>query len=188
MECTNQPLLCLLQEQCQPRFQQTSWAKWVVDSVKWRSALQMPKGYHPYSTKIDQQPRAAGFSGQPSKRVLDLLDCAAVELCKRRKISVTQAKPALKDVLIDVSQSHIRRPFSDDRNIARCLTTSSRLFNFGQARMVSALEHLLLQGYDRSVEVPRNVGPSDLRSMAGEGIALPCLATIMWAVLLTQKF
>ena len=92
---------------------------------------------------------------------------------------------ALRGTVVDISQSHARRPISNN-GVARTLTTSSSLFSFTHGRLLTAYEHLLLQGYPSTVEIPINVTESDIRSMAGEGIALPCLAIIVWSLHLVQ--
>ena len=161
-------------------------AQWTVDSAKWRSQLQVPQNYAPYSAALDTE--AAGLGKRASKRVLDLIDCSVLEICKRHKVTLGKAKPYLKNKLLDVSQSHGRRPMSNAEDIAKALTTSSRLFSFDQKRLLCAEEHLALQGYDFDFEVPEAVSASELRKMAGEGIALPCLACILWALRLTQPF
>ena len=178
-------VLAALQEQCRSEFT-SSWAKWRIDSVKWRSELEVSKDACPYSANLDAQ--AAGFASQPTKRVADLMDMTVLHVQKKRRLSSAASKVALREVLLDISQSHSRRPFSGPDGISRCLTTSSRLFFFGQQRLVAAMEHFRLQGYDNSLSAPTGVSDSDLRRMAGEGIALPCLGVIVWAIRLTAQF
>jgi hypothetical protein len=52
--------------------------------------------------------------------------------------------------------------------------------------MVLGFEHMLLQGHRSDIQVPETMTDHDLRVLAGEGIALPCLGTIVWAMLITK--
>ena len=159
--------------------------KWNVQSAHWRSELGVPKAFNPYTANLDLN--AAGFGSRPCKRTLDLLDCAVLHVCKRQKKTVEGVRPILVEKLVDVSQSHARRPMSSDDNIAKALTTSSRLYSFAARRLLSSHEHFLLQGYPQQMEFPEEgVSDYDLRRMAGEGIALPVLASLFWALRLTK--
>ena len=122
------------------------------------------------------------------KRSLDLLDCSVISAAKKARKTVTGVQCELADKLIDISQSHERRPLPGGTN--RCLTTSSRLFWFQQRRLLTGIEHMLLQGYTLPMitAVPKTVSNNDLKDIAGEGIALPCLGSIVWALKLTANF
>ncbi len=92
---------------------------------------------------------------------------------------------ALNNTLVDISQNHGRRPLSNAMGVAHTLTTSSKLYSYDQRRLLTGVEHLFLQGYPYDVEVPSNLTDTDLRTLAGEGIALPCLGLIilcLWLV------
>ena len=165
--------------------------------------------------------KTAGFPNRPSKRVLDLLDCSVLEVCKKRNLgffgtlwtstvtdkkfasavafqtlpessnprrkTLKQVQPELNGKLLDYSQSHLRKPITGDNGISRCLTTSSRLFFFEQQRNLQPIEHLMLQGYEKDVKLPIGFSANDVRRVAGEGIALPCLGTLLWALRLTKE-
>ena len=103
---------------------------------------------------------------------------------RRRRFPNAQLN--LGDTLLDISQSHDRRAFSKEGR-ARTLTTSSRLFAFSQNRLLTPLEHMIMQGYSEGLVVPSTVSASAVRRMAGEGMALPCLATILLAILLLRE-
>eukprot|EP00439_Symbiodinium_sp_Y106_P030818 s7503_g3.t1 len=115
-----------------------------------------------------------------------------MQLWKRARLTVDspwQSRcDALNDALVDFSQSHGRRPFSNTDGTAHCLTSSSQLYSFRLDRCLLPVEHLFLQGYPVSVAVPEELNDRDVRSIAGEGIALPCLATLIWAVFLYKGF
>ena len=138
----------------------------------------MPNAFRPYSRRVSE----CG-SWRPSSRVLDLLDCAAMQCLSSKKMRLTHLHAATAEVLVDVSQSHTRRPLSNPvTGVAHTLTTSSQLYSFKQERVLDGIEHLLLQGYPKDLRVPDSVSESDLRTMAGEGIALPCMSMVIWSL------
>lgn len=165
-------------------------AKWKLSSAKWRKELGVTQEYSPYTQKIKGEGSLGllGLGEKPPKRTLDLIDCCVLQVCKKARKAVHHADDLLKNHMVDVSQNHDRRPLSSPP-AARALTTSSKLYIFDQKRLLTPEEHLLLQGYNETAVVrPKGVSGSDLRRMAGEGIALPCLGTIIWALFLTKKF
>lgn len=159
--------------------------------MKWRSDLGVSPNYSPWTSH-------AGFkglglpTGQGRKRVIDLIDLTAMQICKRAKLSPrcgkTAMKQILKDSLVDVSQSHARPSFSNSDGTARCLCTGSELYSFRQDRIVHPRRHLMLQGHPESVIAPNGFTNSDLRAIAGESIALPCLGCLIWAIITTIGF
>ena len=162
-------------------------AQWRVDSAKWRSELGVNDDYHPYSASLDL--KKAGLLGKSNKRTLDLLDCGFLQVCKRHKKSPQHAGSVLRNYLMDVSQGHCRRAISGSDGIARCLFTSSRIFCFEQRRLLTPKEHFMLQGFERDVQLPEGsegLSSTDARRMAGEGMGLPCIATLLWALRLTK--
>ncbi len=92
---------------------------------------------------------------------------------------------ALKDTIVDISQNHARRPLSSN-GVAHTLTTSSKLYSFAQNRLLTGVEHLILQGYPFDLD-PSTLSESDLRTVAGEGIALPCLGVLIMCLCLVQN-
>ena len=145
----------------------------------------MTPDYAPYSPYVDWG--KSGLACRPSKRTLDLLDCAVLQVCKKARQNMSSADGLLKNHLLDISQNHDRKPLSVPP-AARTLTTSSRLFYFDEKRVLSSEDHMRLQGYEGELVSPKGVTPNDVRKFAGEGIALPCLAAVVWALNLTKKF
>ena len=162
--------------------------RWKTQSVRWRGQLGVTEDYAPYTKSLDLSKTAIPISslGRPSKRVLDLIDCTAMEVSKRLKRTIPDSRPQLKGMLLDVSQSHHRKVFSSTDGTARTLTTASRLFSFNDNRMLAPVEHMFLQGFSQDLVVPDQISDHALRCMAGEGMALPCLATVLLAILLTK--
>ena len=154
--------------------------KWMADSRKWRAELGLGPDMSPYSSTLKEDPNF-----KPTKRVLDLLDCTAVQLCvsqnKRiKRFHSKEMEDAVRGSFVDISQSHGRRPFNMPGAAAHTLTTGSQLYSFEHRRVLEPAEHLALQGY------PDGFSASKLRAIAGEGIALPCLALVIWALYLVR--
>lgn len=159
--------------------------QWESQSAEWKTQLGFPVESRFYTKS--KHFFGAGLNGC-SKRVFDLVDCVALDTCKRQKTTLKDAPKALEETLLDFSQNHVRRPFSNREGVARTLTTSSQLFSFGLNRVCAPLEHLLLQGYQQDTVIPTSMTPTDVKHMAGEGIALPVLGMVVWSVFLTKGF
>lgn len=157
--------------------------KWPVMSAKWRQNLNVTREYNPFSKLVNLEDC---FGEAPTPRVADLVECAVIQACQAKSVPIRQWRKALKGQVLDVSQSHDRRPLSGP--ILRTLTTSSKLFYFDQLRFLQGREHLLLHGYEEEIHTPKNVSDQDLRRFAGEGIALPCLGVVVFALYLTKNF
>ena len=163
-------------------------ASWEVQSASWRSSLNIPNDFCPWT------PTCSSATRRMPKRVLDLIDCTAVQVWKRAKVKDgapvrgAARTAALKDVLLDVSQNQVRRPFSNEQQVARCLTSGSKVYSFQLDRCLLGVENFLLQGYPAITVIPDGCSDSDARSMAGEAIALPSLATLVWAVFVAKQF
>lgn len=93
---------------------------------------------------------------------------------------------AMENILVDVSQSHGRRPVSSASGVAHTLTTSSQLFSFKHQRLLTPFQHLLLQGYPDTTELSADHSEADVRNMAGEAIALPSLGIVVWGLFLVK--
>ena len=52
--------------------------------------------------------------------------------------------------------------------------------------MVTERELLLLQGHRRSLVLPDHVRCAQIQALAGEGICLPCLGSVLMAVYLVK--
>jgi hypothetical protein len=134
--------------------------------------------------------KAAGVSA--TVRNLDLMDvCCAETAAKCGKSLVSMSRQAMKqmmhDVFIDLSQSGKRRVFTK-ADVTPALTTASCIYSFGRDSIVLPLELLLWHGHNVNVSIPADMSPSSLKELAGEGMALPCLAAVLWSLYLTKQF
>ena len=55
--------------------------------------------------------------------------------------------------------------------------------------MLYGVEHFALQGWDKDkVVVPEEVTEVKIAEMAGQGMAVPCVGSILWAVYCVKQF
>ena len=166
-------------------------AMWEADSLELRGMLGVSPNYAPWTSRREFQ--GTGLpQGKGKKRVYDLVDISAMQVCKRAgRPAVCSQKTmqnAVKDVILDVSQSHKRPTYSNQSGVAKCLCTSSDLYSYKEDRVLAPVEHLLMQGHPSSVAIPESFSDGDVKSIAGESIALPCLGCIVWAIFTSVGF
>ena len=112
-------------------------------------------------------------------RTMDLVNLSFQSTSLRRAdLTASQIEA---DLIVDVSQSAGRRPWTSAGGVLRCLSTSSTLFSFRKRRTLTGLEHLALLGF---VGVNGNgLTQSQLRNLAGEAMSLPQIAFVEAALL-----
>ena len=165
--------------------------KWQADSSRIRGQFNVSPTYSPWTQSRFFKGEGIG-NGKGRKRVLDLIDLTALQVAKRCKKPVLSSRKelatCLQDTILDVSQSHKRQTFSNKEGIAKCLCTSSDLYSYSQDRMLHPLEHLVLQGHPTTVVLPESVTHRQVKTMAGESIALPCLGLLLWSLYTSVGF
>lgn len=124
-------------------------------------------------------------------RVLQILDCVTIQClggAKAARSILREAdaaniiKARMEDVVVDLSQNPIRRAFSNDSGVAKCLTTSSVLYSYGRDRIILPLEKLFLQGHGPATKIPEAMSDRAIHELAGQGISLPILGLIVIAL------
>ena len=94
----------------------------------------------------------------------------------------------LKEVsktIVDVSQNPCRRNFTPVHGTNHTLCTSSHLCHLGQMRTVLPAEMMLMQGWNsETLVVPDGMTNKSMRVLAGNGMFLPCLGSVLLALLL----
>ena len=131
--------------------------------------------------------RYTGF--EPTDRVRELLDLVVVaklgvNICRQilelgPEQAVAQLSASLSSMYVDISQNPSRRPYTNDDEISKRLTTSSRIYSFARQGLALPLELLYWQGHSRSVRLPHDMPQNRIRDLAGEGICLPVLGSII---------
>ncbi|CAE8638766.1 unnamed protein product [Polarella glacialis] len=160
-------------------------AVWLRETAAWREKLGISPQFSPWTS-------CGFFEGiglRKTHRVRDLLDCIVAEkTANLQKKTPAAIRAAMSGMYADTSQSHSRRTFTNKTGITNCLTTSSELYSFDRDAIVLPVEHLLLHGHHKSTVIPNGMSQADIKELAGEGMALPCLAVIIWSIFLTKQF
>ncbi|CAE7260889.1 unnamed protein product [Symbiodinium sp. CCMP2592] len=173
---------CLEQEDSftttkKPAASSDSAKTWHNQSVAWRDRLEVSRNYGPWTQSPHTQ-----LQGLPkSDRVKDLVDLVALEKTRGTKRSWQQMQNALHGHFVDVSQSHQRCKCSNTGGFMPTMTTGSIYYSYEADMVLCAREHMMLQGHDNTFRVPVGMAPRQLRSMAGNGMSLPSLATMIWS-------
>ncbi|CAE7439801.1 HIS7 [Symbiodinium sp. CCMP2592] len=155
-------------------------AVWKSDSIKWREQLQISNSYAPWTARPGT--RLAGVPKQD--RVRDLIDLCCADVLGGH-VKGREVPKLLRDVFVDVSQSHARKPKTRKCGMHPCLTTSSTWYSYRLDRMLVPHENFLLQGHSRA-RMLRGcpVMPiASFQSLAGEGFAVPCIAAVLATIL-----
>lgn len=160
---------------------------WLVQATALRSKLNVPKDFKPWTSHSHFK----GVGLSQTKRNLEMVDLGFIQACHsaKRSYSVAAAKrEGLFDgLVVDVSQNPCRSPWTTQSGHAHTLTTSTLLYSYKMDRMLQPIEYLLLQGYQGTVNL-EGLKADSIRKMAGEGVALPCLATILSCIHATKGF
>ena len=174
--------------------QETPWnAKWKQQIDDWRKALGCVGFWadlKPWTSLPGRQYQ--GISRSP--RVMAILDTVAIHvlggaaaaaraLAMPTRVQFIEA--AMRNTIVDISQNPIRRAFSNSSGEAKCLTTSSTLYSYRRDSLMLPLEKLFVQGHGRDTQIPDSMTCNALEELAGMGISLPCLATLLIGVALS---
>eukprot|EP00438_Fugacium_kawagutii_P006182 Skav207470 [mRNA] locus=scaffold3545:482683:483165:- [translate_table: standard] len=125
------------------------------------------------------QPTFQGHGMKLTERTKDILNVVAISHMKATKLGVDRAD--WKGVYVDVSQNLSRKSWTEPGGSLKCLCTSTSLYSFFADRQILPLETLFAQGYPTSLRLG-GLTQSDLKDFAGEGMCLPCIASVLWAV------
>lgn len=109
------------------------------------------------------------------------MDCFVITKMRTLGLGFEETKERISDVFIDVSQSHGRSCHTAN-GLNKCLTTSTCLYNFGQDRHITPWECLRFQGYPLTLKIPSHISPQHLKDFSGEGMFLPSLSIVLWAL------
>ena len=139
-----------------------------------------------------------GIGLSKTARVLELLDLVCLQamshFAKTAKISQTELfsgknmDKALENVYVDVSQSCSRMVATTQKGVTPTFTTSSQVYSFRLDRLLTPAEIMLIHGHSLQTRFPLDLTAANLRRLAGEGMAVYCVATVIWCVFLTRQF
>ena len=154
-----------------------AFRKWKADSITFRNKMNVSPTFAPWTGR--ESFKAKGIRLTP--RTTDIIDCCAIQFMKSNNVAAKDLPTAMKGVFLDISQSLQRKAYTAN-GLNRCLTTSSCIYSFEHDRLVTPLETLFFQGFPKSLKIPMGISAGDIKDMAGEGMTLPCLATVMWGL------
>ena len=122
-------------------------------------------------------------------RIACLLDCVAAELLGKdfrgRDTPFSEKQQLLRHAYADVSQNPKYRSFTKN-SLTGCLTTSTLLYSYRRDGLVLPIELMTIQGHRRDLSIPESMTGNNLKDLAGEGMFLGCLATVLWSLYLTK--
>lgn len=157
--------------------------KWQTHDSKFRKHWRVPDDFRPWTSRASF--RGSGLQKTP--RVLSILDAVAIEKSAGKRLSEAALRKCLQNNFVDVSQSLERKTYTNSKGLTRTQTTSTLLYSFDSDSVVLGREMLLLQGQPKSLQI-EGQKDSVLRSLAGEGMAVPCVGLVVWALMLTKQF
>lgn len=162
-----------------------AFKKWQSESALWREHLRISATYSPWTSRRD----FVGKYVPRTDRVMDLLNLVCAHCCEPvlRK-TAKQINSAMSGVFLDISQSHGRRCFTNAAGFSHTLTTSSLLYSYQRDALLFPEEHMFLHSHSQSLCFPPRMTPRQIRTLAGEGMAAPCLGQVIWAVFLAKNF
>ena len=169
--------------------------KWSEQLVAWRDRLQISDAYEPF-TKLGLEihglrmtPRIHGLLNLVVADRLQVVKAAAESQGESWRATKKNVRQAIADLVIDVSQNPVRRAFSNNEGVAHALCSGSMLAHLGLGRMILPAELMWLQGHNpQKARFPDAMTQEQIRALAGEGMALPCLGLCIWSQFLVKGF
>lgn len=161
-------------------------ARWVQQAVLWRDKLGVSPKYDPLK-QLGVEIKGI----EMTDRIYTILTLSAAEqimkLPKSKRTQKSAMKAAIANTVVDVSQNPCRQN-SSEAGFANTLCTSTQLVHLGRASVVHPKELMWLQGHPKTTTFPDDMKVSDIRKLAGEGMALPSLAMCIWAQFMLKGF
>ena len=163
---------------------------WRRQIQEWRSK----SGFRAGSQHFDKVGKPIAGLERPTDRERAILNfLVALEQLKRNNVekrspSAQEIRHALSCTVVDLSQNPDRRCFTSRMQVNHALTTSTRAVHLGEWRVIVPRELLYLQGHPRTTQIPLEMKQRSVQTLAGEGIALPCLGVCIWSQFLLKGF
>ncbi|CAE7338729.1 unnamed protein product, partial [Symbiodinium pilosum] len=107
------------------------------------------------------------------------------DLCR---LTRQQIRASVQGWWVDVSQCITRRARARPGEPLPTLTTATELYSFTDDRVILGCELLSMHGHAASLRIPPSVSDSTVKDLAGEGIALPSLGSVLWCLFLCKRF
>ena len=164
-------------------------SQWCKQIISWRDELGLSRQRKPFDML---NVSICGLEMTPRIRaILNLV--VASKIAGKHCVTKAAILVAISTTIVDVSQNPCRRAFTPKSGVNHTLCTSSRLVHLGLMRVLLPVEAMLMQGHNiHNLKFP-GVGQGALsnhqiRCLAGEGMFLPSLGMLIWALLMTGAF
>lgn len=157
--------------------------QWQKDSLILRDKAKVSPHFRPWTSR----PSFTAKGVRLTDRVTDLMDSLVIDRMAQGKQTLTQIINSLDDTFLDFSQSHQRKCWTQC-GINKCLTTSSTIYSYGADRLVLPIETLKFMGYPESLKLPYPMSHHDIRDFVGEAMCLPCVAAVLWSLVVNVPF
>ena len=149
-----------------------------------RAELNVPKGYNPWS-KMNLQIQGLNCTA----RVSALLNLMTATVLKGQVKSKKETLQLMGNMVIDISQNPCRRCWTPPSGTNHTLCTSSWPLHMGKLRAVLPAELFAWQGHNiMRTKFPKGMTNKKIKTLAGEGMFLPSLGTVIFSLLLTGSF
>ena len=126
--------------------------------------------------------------------MLEAIDLFVMQKCIDDGHDIDNMTVDLREVMagqcLDVSQaySNNRHNHTNKHGTHRALTTSSVVYSYDRDSVLVGRELLMIHGHSRTLSLPVDMPQSHIAQLAGEGMALPCLAAVVWCLYLCKRF
>ena len=162
----------------------SSSARWESQLVAWRDRLGVSDTYQPLASWKGWQ--LCGL--EKSKRVMGILNMVVCEKMKGMRRTKANVKKVTRELLVDISQNPCRNRFTTDEGLNGTLCSSTVQVHVGRRRLVTPREMLFEQGHPKTLSIPEGVSQATVKRLAGQGMALPSLATCLWCQYLLKAY
>lgn len=172
---------------------QANESQWEYQILAWRDKLGITQRFNPWDS-LNSKAKVRGIC--ITERVRQILNLALSEkLASNRSDRKPAAarkheiQKAASTLVVDISQNPCRQNFTTSKGFLHTLTTSSQLVHVGKNRIIHPVDMLYLQGHNpHTTCIPSGMKNEAVRRLAGEGMALPCVALCLWCQFVVKGF
>lgn len=156
-------------------------SKWLQQIASWRAELKIARNFLPFDS-LQQSIKGVNLTA----RTRAILNCVVATKVKGQTSKTKrETLAAIATTIVDLSQNPCRKNFTPASGTNHTLCTSSFLVHLGQFRTVLPSEMLAWQGHNlQRIKFPTRSNRV-WRCLAGEGMNLACLGTVIFALHLT---
>ena len=152
--------------------------RWRSEAKKIREGIGAPPHARPWTEGKGFQLR--GVADQA--RALEIIDLATLQYAgypESMSMDAATLQQKCSSLYTDLSQNPARKSFTGKHGHSKCLTSSSIVYSHGRDRVVLPIELMRFQGHDLEILIPHDMSQRSLRELAGQGIFVPSLGTLL---------